>query len=109
VSRHCVALRAAKISVTAGLKCASNGLIPTEFAARPKVGQNWNRLHLVNKGKLVSRSLAISAPADTKQPPQLGNGRLTFPRRRAVKQIANSDRDVREVVAAWIKLSRPGA
>jgi hypothetical protein len=55
--------------------------------------------------KLVSRSLAISAPADTKQPPQLGNRRSTFPRRRAVNQIANSDRDVREVVAAWIKLS----
>jgi hypothetical protein len=59
--------------------------------------------------KLVSRSLAISAAADTKQPPQLGNKRLTFPRRRAVNQIANSDRDVREVVVAWIKLSWPGA
>ena len=23
-----------------------NGLTPTEFAARPKVGQNWNRLSL---------------------------------------------------------------
>jgi hypothetical protein len=32
-----------------------------------------------------------------------------FPRGRAVNQIANSDRDVSEVVAAWIKLSWPGA
>ena len=33
-----------------------NGLTPTEFAARPNQGQNWNRTLLMNEGKLGSRS-----------------------------------------------------
>jgi putative SOS response-associated peptidase YedK len=81
----------------------------TGGAGTPQGGAKLEQTLLVNKGKLVSRSLAISAPADTKQPRQLGNRRSTFPRRRAVNQIANADRDVGEVVAAWIKLSWPGA
>jgi hypothetical protein len=72
----------------------------------PQGGAKPEQTLLVNKGKLVSRSLARSAAADTKQPPQL---REQVPRRRAVNQIANSDRDAREVVAARIKLSWPGA
>jgi hypothetical protein len=60
----------------------------TGGAGTPQGGAKLEQTLLVNKGKLVSRSLAISAPADTKQPPQLGNRRLTFPRRRAVNQIA---------------------
>src|ERR1700722_4133320 len=109
MSRHGVAPRAAKISITAGLKCAAHRAHPNRARGTPQGGARLEQTLLVNEGKLVSRSLAISAPADIKQPPQLGNSRLTFPRRRAVNQIANSDRDGREVVAAWIKLSWPGA
>jgi hypothetical protein len=84
-------------------------LLAANWRSGPKADMAILRGTPQGGAKLVSRSLAISAPADTKQPPQLGNRRLTFPRRRAVNQIANSDRDVREVVAAWIKLSWPDA
>jgi putative transposase len=41
---------------TNGPHTSLNGLKPTEFAARPREGQNWNRFLLINGGKLGSRS-----------------------------------------------------
>jgi integrase-like protein len=45
-----------------------NGLTPTEFAARPYWGQNWNSM---NEGKLGSRSATATSKVDSSQPRSL--------------------------------------